>query len=70
MNMRVSLLVAVVFIASAVIGCGENATSNSPAAVVGDPTQPGPYGVGVQRIAFTKPSVTMPDQQRVLLTEI
>jgi predicted dienelactone hydrolase len=34
------------------------------------PTQPGPYGVGVQRMSFTKQSVTMPEQQRVLLTEI
>lgn len=35
-----------------------------------NPTQPGPYGVGVKRPTFTKPSVTMPEQQRVLLTEI
>ncbi len=34
------------------------------------PTQPGPYGVGVQRIPFSKPSVTMPDKTRVLLTDI
>ena len=34
------------------------------------PTQAGPYGVGVKRITFTKASVTQPDQQRVLLTEI
>jgi len=34
------------------------------------PTQPGPYGVGVQRITFTKQSVTVPGQPRVLLTDI
>jgi len=34
------------------------------------PTQAGPYSVGIKRITFTKPSVTMPDRQRALLTEI
>lgn len=34
------------------------------------PTQPGPYGVGVQRITFTKESVTVRGQQRILLTDI
>jgi len=34
------------------------------------PTQPGPYGVGLRRIAFVKKSVTMPDQDRRLLTDI
>jgi predicted dienelactone hydrolase len=34
------------------------------------PTQPGPFGVGVRQITFTKKSATMPTQDRVLLTDI
>lgn len=34
------------------------------------PTQQGPYGVGLRRITFTKPSETVPDQQRVLVTDL
>jgi predicted dienelactone hydrolase len=34
------------------------------------PTQPGPYGVGLRRITFTKRSETMPEQNRPLLTDI
>jgi len=34
------------------------------------PWQPGPFGVGYQRVTFTKESVTMPGKQRVLDTWI
>ncbi len=34
------------------------------------PTQAGPYGVGIKEITFTKTSVTMPGQQRALVTDI
>jgi predicted dienelactone hydrolase len=34
------------------------------------PTQPGPYGVGLRRIVFTKASVTNPLEQRVLNTDV
>lgn len=34
------------------------------------PTQPGPFGVGLRRMLFVKPSETKPDQERRLLTDI
>ena len=34
------------------------------------PTQPGPFGVGVRQMTFTKKSATMPTQDRVLLTDV
>lgn len=34
------------------------------------PTQPGPYGVGLRRMTFTKQSVTKPGETRVLFTDI
>ena len=37
---------------------------------VRSPTQPGPFGVGVQQITFTKQSETMPDEPRPLQTVI
>src|SRR5690242_5658454 len=69
MNLRSALLLAAAVVVTALTGCGESTTTGTTTSAT-DPTQPGPYGVGVKRITFTKPSVTMPDQQRVLLTEI
>jgi len=34
------------------------------------PTQPGPFGVGIRQILFTKKSESMPDQDRMLLTDV
>jgi predicted dienelactone hydrolase len=46
------------------------AVSNALKGCALDPTRPGPFGVGVRQITFTKPSETQPGEQRVLLTDV
>jgi hypothetical protein len=51
--------------------CGEDEELQfTTPSVTQSPTQPGPFGVGIRQMTFTKKSVTMPTQDRVLLTDI
>jgi pimeloyl-ACP methyl ester carboxylesterase len=51
--------------------CGDEDHGGPPTTTTGQlPTQPGPFGVGVQQVTFTKKSVTMATQDRTLLTDI
>jgi dienelactone hydrolase len=74
----ISRTLAMLFAGAAGAAGGDvNADGRATAADVGgvvlglrSPTQPGPYGVGFQRLTFTKPSVTKPTEQRVLETDV
>ena len=46
--------------------CGDDDATSSP----DQPWQPGPFGVGVQQVTFTKKSATVPTQDRILPTDI
>jgi predicted dienelactone hydrolase len=49
---------------------GVNSALNGCPREPADPTQPGPFGVGVRQITFTKPSETRPGEERVLRTDV
>ena len=66
----VLFLIAVV-ITVTLAACGDDGDGGAPATTAGQsPTQPGPFGVGVRQMTFTRKSTTMPTQDRPLLTDI
>ena len=67
----VVLLLISVVITLTLAACGDDDDGGVPATPTAQlPWQPGPFGVGVQQVAFTKKSATVPTQDRVLLTDI
>jgi predicted dienelactone hydrolase len=69
-NLVALLLIAVVVILT-LAACGGDDEGGAPAPTTAQlPTQPGPFGVGVRQMTFTRKSTTMPTQDRALLTDI